>query len=118
MAKSPELVPVKPMLLMVRATELLLVRVAGLGAPDWPTATLAQVIEAGEAETCAEAVTAGVNPHVDATPMASANLSILKGERDLVFGTRVLVQGRVIQASAQSTFQLVAGKGKAVIAGR
>lgn len=57
MAKSPALVPVKAMLLIVTVTALLLVRVTALGPPACPTVTLAHVIDEGDAVTCATAST-------------------------------------------------------------
>lgn len=49
MAKSPELAPVKAMLLMLMGLPPVLARVAVLGPPACPTATWPQVMDVGEA---------------------------------------------------------------------
>jgi hypothetical protein len=71
-AKSPALVPVKPTLLMSMVVVPVLVRVATFCAPDWPMATLLQLMEEGDTLAVAAADAGRTANAKTATPMVGA----------------------------------------------
>lgn len=99
--KSPALVPVMPMLLIVIALLPVLVRVTTFAPLVFPTATVFQTREVGETVACAEAARPDSRAHVGMRPMMIVRISILKGKW-LIFGGegREFQQlGRFIEAS-------------------